>query len=105
MFGNAYDKCYEAVSVFVAWLLCWPMKLTFVCNLVQALGGSSICDPEGKVDTGIGEGYIALKSIIIKLLILPENKPFECWLLAAYVVRTDCACLALTIDMDGILFR
>lgn len=78
MFGNAYDKCYEAVSVFVAWLLCWPMKLTFVCNLVQALGGSSICDPEGKVDTGIGEGYIALKSIIIKLLILPENKPFEC---------------------------
>ncbi|XP_068987148.1 protein sneaky [Bombus flavifrons] len=61
MFGNAYDKCYEAVSVFVAWLLCWPMKLTFVCNLVQALGGSSICDPEGKVDSGIGEGYIALK--------------------------------------------
>ncbi|KAK9310033.1 hypothetical protein QLX08_000508 [Tetragonisca angustula] len=62
MFGNAYDKCYEAVTIFVAWLLCWPMKLTFVCNLVQALGGSSICDPEGKVDSGIGEGYVALKS-------------------------------------------
>lgn len=70
MFGDAYDKCYEAVSVFAAWLLCWPMKLTFVCNLVQALGGSSICDPEGKVDSGIGEGYIALKGIIIISLIL-----------------------------------
>ncbi|PBC33003.1 DC-STAMP domain-containing protein [Apis cerana cerana] len=62
MFGTAYDKCYEKVSIFVAWLICWPMKLTFVCNLVQALGGSSICDPEGKVDSGIGEGYVALKS-------------------------------------------
>jgi len=62
MFGNAYDKCYDTVSVFAAWLLCWPMKLTFVCNLVQALGGSNICDPEGKVDPGIGEGYVALKS-------------------------------------------
>ncbi|OAD55040.1 DC-STAMP domain-containing protein 1 [Eufriesea mexicana] len=62
MFGEAYNKCYDKVSVFVAWLLCWPMKLTFVCNLVQALGGSNICDPEGKVDSGIGEGYAALKS-------------------------------------------
>ncbi|KOC61897.1 DC-STAMP domain-containing protein 1 [Habropoda laboriosa] len=62
MFGDAYNKCYDKVTVFVGWLLCWPMKLTFVCNLVQALGGSSICDPEGKVDSGIGEGYVALKS-------------------------------------------
>ncbi|XP_078050611.1 protein sneaky isoform X1 [Augochlora pura] len=62
MFSDAYDKCYEKVTIFVAWLLCWPMKLTFVCNLVQALGGSSICDPEGKVDSGIGEGYAALKN-------------------------------------------
>lgn len=68
MFGTAYDKCYEKVSVFVAWLICWPMKLTFVCNLVQALGGSSICDPEGKVDSGIGEGYVALKSTYLNLL-------------------------------------
>ncbi|XP_014473402.1 PREDICTED: DC-STAMP domain-containing protein 1 [Dinoponera quadriceps] len=61
MFADTYDKCYEKVSVFAAWLLCWPMKLTFVCNLVQALGGSKICDPKGKVDSGIGEGYVALK--------------------------------------------
>ncbi|XP_054001811.1 protein sneaky isoform X2 [Hylaeus anthracinus] len=62
MFKGAYDSCYEKVTVFVAWLLCWPMKLTFVCNLVQSLGGASVCDPEGKVDNGIGEGYAALKS-------------------------------------------
>lgn len=68
MFSDAYDKCYNTVTVFAAWLLCWPMKLTFVCNLVQALGGANICDPEGKVDSGIGEGYAALKSRVITLL-------------------------------------
>ena len=35
LFSEAYDKCYNTVSVFVAWLLCWPMKLTFICNLAQ----------------------------------------------------------------------
>ncbi|XP_011307932.1 DC-STAMP domain-containing protein 1-like [Fopius arisanus] len=60
-FADAYNKCYDTVTWLAAWLLCWPMKLTFVCNIVQALGGSSICNPEGKVDVGIGEGYASLK--------------------------------------------
>lgn len=63
MFSTAYDKCYDKVSWIAAWLLCWPMKLTFVCNLAQAMGGSSTCNPEGKVDVGIGEGYVALKGV------------------------------------------
>lgn len=61
MFADAFDKCNEKVSWAAAWLLCWPMKLDFVCNIVQALGGSSICDPDGKIDPGIGEGYATLK--------------------------------------------
>lgn len=63
MFAGAYDKCYDQVSALLAWLLCWPMKLTFVCNIVQALGGRSVCDPVGKVDTGFGEGYVSLKGM------------------------------------------
>ena len=35
MFSEAYGGCYEKVGWTVAWLLCWPMKLTFVCNIVQ----------------------------------------------------------------------
>ena len=61
MFGDAYDKCYETVTWIIGWLLCWPMKLTFVCNLVQALGGKKICNPDGKIDVGVGEGYATLK--------------------------------------------
>jgi hypothetical protein len=49
MFSEAYDKCYNKVSFLAAWLLCWPMKLTFICNVV-----------EGKKSLGRGP-----KSIII----------------------------------------
>lgn len=62
MFADAHNNCEETVHWMASWLLCWPMKLTFICNIVQALGGSDICNPDGKVDTGIGEGYASLKS-------------------------------------------
>ncbi|XP_022909836.1 protein sneaky [Onthophagus taurus] len=61
MFGKAYDTCYDAVTWIAAWLLCWPMKLTFVCNIVEALGGKSKCDPAKDIDHGFGEGYMYLK--------------------------------------------
>lgn len=63
MFADAYDKCSDKVTWVASWLLCWPVKLTFVCNIVQALGGKSICNPDGKVDVGIGEGYVTLRGI------------------------------------------
>ncbi|KAK9887184.1 hypothetical protein WA026_020637 [Henosepilachna vigintioctopunctata] len=61
MFQSTYDRCYDAVSWAAAWLLCWPMKLDFVCNIAQALGGSSRCDPSGEIDPGFGKGYDYLK--------------------------------------------
>ncbi|XP_046493019.1 protein sneaky [Neodiprion pinetum] len=67
MFSGVYDKCYEKVTWLAAWLLCWPMKLTFVCNLAEAMGGSATCNPDGNVDVGIGEGYVALKGTREKL--------------------------------------
>lgn len=61
MFAKAYDGCYDTVTWVAAWLLCWPMKLDFVCNIAQALGGSSRCDPAKDMDPGFGEGYAYLK--------------------------------------------
>ncbi|RZC37622.1 DC STAMP domain containing protein, partial [Asbolus verrucosus] len=61
MFQKAYDKCYETVTWVAAWLLCWPMKLDFVCNIAEALGGASRCDPAKDIDPGFGEGYSYLK--------------------------------------------
>ncbi|KAJ8674003.1 hypothetical protein QAD02_005265 [Eretmocerus hayati] len=66
-FGQAYDRCADAVTVALAWAVCWPMKLSFVCNLVQAVGGQSVCEPDGKIDVGVGQGYASLKDTRDKL--------------------------------------
>lgn len=63
MFAKSYDQCYDAVTWAAAWLLCWPMKLDFICDAVTSLGGANICNPDGKVETGIGQGYAGLKGI------------------------------------------
>lgn len=62
MFESAYNKCYDTVSWVAAWLLCWPMKLDFVCNIVEAIGGANRCDPSKEIDPGFGEGYSYLKN-------------------------------------------
>lgn len=61
MFKKGYDVCYDTVTWVAAWLLCWPMKLDFVCNIAEALGGASRCDPSKDMDPGLGEGYSYLK--------------------------------------------
>lgn len=61
-FSNVYDQCYDTVSWFAAWLLCWPMKLTFVCNIAEAMGGGNACDPTKIMDPGVGKGYSYLKN-------------------------------------------
>lgn len=61
MFGRAYNACYDTVTWVAAWLLCWPMKLDFICNIAEAIGGSGRCDPSKEIDPGFGQGYTYLK--------------------------------------------
>ncbi|CAH1156015.1 unnamed protein product [Phaedon cochleariae] len=61
MFKNGYNKCYDTVTFMAAWLLCWPMKLDFICNIAESLGGASRCDPSKDISAGFGEGYSYLK--------------------------------------------
>ncbi|XP_060528323.1 protein sneaky [Cylas formicarius] len=61
MFETGYNKCYDTVTWAAAWLLCWPMKLDFVCNIAEALGGSTRCDPSKDMESGFGQGYAYLK--------------------------------------------
>ncbi|XP_057652645.1 protein sneaky [Diorhabda carinulata] len=61
MFANGYNACYDTVTWLAAWLLCWPMKLDFICNIAESLGGNKRCDPQKDMDPGFGEGYSYLK--------------------------------------------
>ena len=34
LFARKYDECYENVTEYLGWLLCWPFKLSFLCDLI-----------------------------------------------------------------------
>ncbi|XP_073996960.1 ubiquitin protein ligase sneaky isoform X2 [Rhodnius prolixus] len=57
MFEKAHDNCYNNVPWGTAWILCWPMKLTFICDVVTAVGGDNVCDPSRSLSSGFGSGY------------------------------------------------
>ncbi|CAH0555000.1 unnamed protein product [Brassicogethes aeneus] len=61
VFAKGYDSCYDTVTWLAAWILCWPMKLDFICNIVESLGGAGKCDPSKYIGSGFGEGYKYLK--------------------------------------------
>lgn len=69
-FSEMYEKCYNKLPFLVNTLLCWPMKITFICNINDVLGigngGSGICTP--KIDPELGENYIELRRTEKQLL-------------------------------------
>ncbi|ESO89720.1 hypothetical protein LOTGIDRAFT_234123 [Lottia gigantea] len=67
-FANTYDKCMDELSV-AGYLLCWPMKLDFFCELVNLLPGAFglNCDSMKVVNPGVGETYMASKEMANEL--------------------------------------
>ncbi|XP_050520484.1 protein sneaky [Daktulosphaira vitifoliae] len=59
-FGKAHNSCKDSLHWSVSWALCWPMQITFVCNLTPLFGGGDICNPEKSVNSGFGKGYVYL---------------------------------------------
>ena len=60
-FASVYNKCRDVVGVLFTWLLCWPMKLTFICNIVNI--NIKTCDPSDqmKSEFNFGSEYLYLK--------------------------------------------
>ncbi|KAG8228538.1 hypothetical protein J437_LFUL008995 [Ladona fulva] len=62
IFKDAFNSCYDKVSAVAAWLLCWPMKLTFVCNIKQAMSnGATACDAAKEIDPNFGSSFVNMK--------------------------------------------
>ncbi|XP_014288715.1 protein sneaky [Halyomorpha halys] len=57
VFKQAEEGCYEKLHWAVSFLVCWVMKLDFVCNVVGMLGGDSACDAAEEISSGFGSGY------------------------------------------------
>ncbi|GFU14677.1 e3 ubiquitin-protein ligase DCST1 [Nephila pilipes] len=54
-FSSAYDRCYNYLPI-IGYLLCWPMKLTFICDLASSFMGRRTCDSNVAMTPGFGEG-------------------------------------------------
>ncbi|XP_055905141.1 protein sneaky isoform X2 [Eupeodes corollae] len=62
-FSSAHDKCMDKLPFVINTLLCWPLRIDYVCNMnllgYQETGG--ICDPGNVIDAKLGENMIDLK--------------------------------------------
>ncbi|XP_059487047.1 protein sneaky [Neocloeon triangulifer] len=66
IFENKYDECVEKVSPLVSWLMCWPMKVDYVCDLPWLVVGKAPCDASTNINRGYGSAFNALKSSDLK---------------------------------------
>ncbi|XP_035212440.1 protein sneaky-like [Stegodyphus dumicola] len=53
-FEYAYDKCHHHLPV-IGYLLCWPMKLTFICDIGGYFMKKRTCDSDVVMNPGFGE--------------------------------------------------
>ncbi|RWS14000.1 DC-STAMP domain-containing protein 1-like protein [Dinothrombium tinctorium] len=63
MFKNAEQRCYKKLPV-IGYLLCWPMKLTFICKLVVLLAGRRTCEAMPNMSPNFGEGFDAAEEAV-----------------------------------------
>ncbi|KAI8770579.1 E3 ubiquitin-protein ligase DCST1 [Biomphalaria glabrata] len=63
--GQLYGKCIDKLWI-VGYLLCWPLKITGLCNLVKLIPGAfgMSCKAVKVVYPGFGETYIAANAVI-----------------------------------------
>lgn len=70
-FQEVHDNCYDKLPVVLNTLLCWPLKIGFVCNIGSSLGlddENGPCNPSTIIDSKFGENYVQLKSTNEKLI-------------------------------------
>uniref|UniRef100_A0A2A4JYT5 Uncharacterized protein n=1 Tax=Heliothis virescens TaxID=7102 RepID=A0A2A4JYT5_HELVI len=59
-FGSAYEHCYYTAPLSTAWMLCWPIKLKYICNFIHMFQKSHTCDSRKVISDGVGDGYAML---------------------------------------------
>ncbi|KAJ8717106.1 hypothetical protein PYW08_005505 [Mythimna loreyi] len=61
-FTEAYEHCYQNVPKGAASTLCWPLRLSHVCNFLEKFQMNDTCDVRKQMDPGFGEGYVTLEN-------------------------------------------
>lgn len=77
VFRNAYKNCQNKLPPVLKGLMCWPYKLSFICNLSTLGQLINMCDPKDVIPDSLGRAYIELLKDEEKIFEVPENTKFN----------------------------
>lgn len=60
IFADRFDHCEEKLSHWVSWLLCWPLRVDYVCDLTWLVVGKAPCDAKQNMEPGFGSAVNTL---------------------------------------------
>ncbi|XP_019893505.2 protein sneaky [Musca domestica] len=59
-FANSLDKCREKMPFILKTLICWPLKIDFICKINILGNPEKICDPSDAIPADFGQTYVNL---------------------------------------------
>ncbi|CAB3366599.1 Hypothetical predicted protein [Cloeon dipterum] len=57
IYDKTYNECMGGVSELVAWLICQPLKVDYLCDLSEFLTGRTPCDASEHLSPGYGAAF------------------------------------------------
>ncbi|KAI5636121.1 DC-STAMP-like protein domain-containing protein [Phthorimaea operculella] len=74
-FHGAFDNCVKEMPAYAAWAMCWPLKITYICNLMHYIDGAELCDSSKEYIIHLVNIFVALLFIrIIRAAISYHDK-------------------------------
>lgn len=60
IFADHFEQCEQKLSPWVSWIMCWPMRVDYVCDLTWLVVGKAPCDAKPHVQPGFGSAMNTL---------------------------------------------
>jgi DC-STAMP-like protein len=60
IFADHFEQCEEKLSHWVSWIMCWPMRVDYVCDLTWLVVGKAPCDAKQNLEPGFGSAMNTL---------------------------------------------
>lgn len=63
-FQKTFDSCMQEAPPIVNYIVCWPLKIDFVCGIQNVFSNvANICDPSPVIDSSFGSEYVRLREV------------------------------------------
>jgi hypothetical protein len=62
-YNSLFENCFQKAPYLINLLICWPLKVDYVCNFKNLFSISNLCNPSSVIDASFEEEFIQLKEI------------------------------------------